>query len=147
MARLANSERGLSPFAIRQLYLACITSVADYGSPIWWRGQAQFKKPLQALQNLALRKILGVLKTAPIIPIEIEAALQPPSIRLNTSLRKFAIRTLKLAPRHPINQELSNLPDIPKTKPMTQLERIKASIQDLVDPIDLEPLQHFKYPP
>jgi hypothetical protein len=40
IARLANLERGLSPFAIRQLYIACITSVADYGSPIWWRGQA-----------------------------------------------------------------------------------------------------------
>jgi hypothetical protein len=33
--RLANTEKGLSPFALRQLYLAYITSVADYGSPIW----------------------------------------------------------------------------------------------------------------
>jgi Reverse transcriptase (RNA-dependent DNA polymerase) len=46
MARLANLERGLSPFAMRQLYVAYITSIADYGSPIWWRGQAQFKKSL-----------------------------------------------------------------------------------------------------
>jgi ribonuclease HI len=122
MARLANLERGLSPFAMRQLYVACITSIADYGSPIWWRGQAQFKKSLQALQNLGLRKILGVFKTAPIIPMEVEAALQPPEVRLNTSLRKFAIRAMKLAPWHLINQELA-------------------------DSADLEPLQHFKYPP
>jgi ribonuclease HI len=147
MARLANSERGLSPFAMRQLYVACITSVADYGSPIWWRGQALFKKPLQALQNLGLRKILGVFKTAPIVPMEVEAALQPPGIRLNTSLRKFASRVLKLAPWHPINQELASLSDTPSSKPIAQLERIKASIQDLVDSADLEPLQHFKYPP
>ena len=53
---------------------------------IWWKGQAYAKKPLQALQNLALRKILGVFKTAPIIPMEVEAALQPPSVRLNTSV-------------------------------------------------------------
>jgi hypothetical protein len=109
MTRLANTERGLSPFALRQLYLACVTSVADFGSPIWWRGQAQFTKSLQALQNLALRKILGVFKTAPIQPMEVEAALQPPSIRLNSNTRKFAIRALKLAPNHPIRQELAKL--------------------------------------
>jgi hypothetical protein len=34
LARLANTEQGLSPFAIRQLYLACVTSVADYGAVI-----------------------------------------------------------------------------------------------------------------
>ena len=149
MARLANSERGLSPFAIRQLYIACITSVADYGSPIWWRGQAQFKKPLQALQNLGLRKILGVFKTAPIVPMEVEAALQPPGVRLNTSLRKFAIRAMKLAPWHPINKELASLPATPNSKltVQLQLERVKLLTQDLVDPADLEPLQHFKYPP
>ncbi|TVY22198.1 hypothetical protein LHYA1_G009119 [Lachnellula hyalina] len=30
MSRLANSKRGLSPTAFRQLYLACITSMSDY---------------------------------------------------------------------------------------------------------------------
>jgi len=54
MARLANLERGLSPFAFQQLYLAYIASVADYGAAIWWKDQAQFKRSLQALQNLAL---------------------------------------------------------------------------------------------
>jgi hypothetical protein len=44
--RLTNTEKGLSPFALRQLYLAYITSVADYGSPIWWRGQNNLIKPL-----------------------------------------------------------------------------------------------------
>jgi hypothetical protein len=34
MSRLANTEKGLSPFVIRQLYLACVTSVANYGSAI-----------------------------------------------------------------------------------------------------------------
>ena len=37
MARLANIKKGLTPFSLRQLYLACITSVANYGSSIWWR--------------------------------------------------------------------------------------------------------------
>ncbi len=86
-----------------------MTSIADFRLLIWWRGQAQFTKSLQVLQNLALYKILGVFKTAPIQPIEVEAALQPPSIRLNSNTRKFATRVLKLAPNHLIRQELTKL--------------------------------------
>jgi hypothetical protein len=124
MNRLANSERGLSPLALRQLYLACVTSVSDFGSPIWWKGQAQFKRSLQVLQNLALRKILGVFKTAPILPMEVEAALVPPDIRLDANNCQYAFRMLKLSPTHPVNHELSTLlPTDPEAKPpKTQME-------------------------
>ena len=107
MARLANSEKGLTPFALRQLYLACVVSVADYGSVIWWRGQASLLRPLKAIQNLAVRKILGVFKTAPIIPIEVEAAILPPRVRLNTNIRQYTFRLLKLSPEHPVNTEFT----------------------------------------
>ena len=33
--RLMNSEWGLSAHAGRQLYLACVTAISDYGSEIW----------------------------------------------------------------------------------------------------------------
>ncbi|PVH75553.1 hypothetical protein DL98DRAFT_551596 [Cadophora sp. DSE1049] len=56
--------------------------------------------------------------------MEVKAALQPPCIRLNASTRKYAIRILTLALKHPINQELSNL-------------LIKLNLK----------LTHFKYPP
>jgi hypothetical protein len=81
--------------------------------------------------------------------MEVEAALQPPSIRLNSNMRKFAIRALKLAPNHPIRQELAKLTshlanqeltDKPTDKPALQLERIKSSIQHLFDIEDLEPI-------
>ena len=32
LSRLVNTERGLSPRAIRQLYIACVVSVGDYGA-------------------------------------------------------------------------------------------------------------------
>ena len=35
LLRLSNTERGLSFQAIRQLYIACITLIADYGVQIW----------------------------------------------------------------------------------------------------------------
>ncbi|PVH68720.1 hypothetical protein DL98DRAFT_554737 [Cadophora sp. DSE1049] len=44
------------------------------------------------------------------------------------------------------SSELSNLRIRPSLKPTVQLERIVASIQDLVDPEDLGHLQHFKSP-
>src|SRR5204863_1854917 len=37
--RLSNIERGLSFQAMRQLYIACISSVADYDVPVWWNNQ------------------------------------------------------------------------------------------------------------
>jgi hypothetical protein len=78
MSRLANIRRGLTPFALRQIYTACVMSIADYGTEIWWRGQQHLTKLLQGVQNLAIRKILGVFKTAPILPMEVESALPPP---------------------------------------------------------------------
>ena len=39
--RLTNISRGLSPFIIRQLYLACITSIIDYGSILWWKTKSK----------------------------------------------------------------------------------------------------------
>ena len=33
---LANTEKGLSQSAIRQLYISTVCSVADYGSEVWW---------------------------------------------------------------------------------------------------------------
>jgi ribonuclease HI len=175
LARLANIERGLSPRAIRQLYIACIVSVADYGSPIWWKGQAYFKKALQSLQNLALRKILGVFRTAPIQPMECESALYPPGIRLDNSLRGYALRAIQLPKEHPIYRlilkeapYLSEPPECPnsplptaktrkrgrgKPKPpplVTQTTRIRdsiANIPSLMDLSDLEQITHYSFPP
>jgi ribonuclease HI len=109
MCRLANSERGLSAFAMRQLYMACVVSVADYGSPIYWKDQVFIESKLQSLQNLALRKILGTFRTSPVKPSEVEAALPPPSIRLNTNMRKYAFRARKLPPQHPIHARLTRI--------------------------------------
>lgn len=49
MCRLANTERGLSPFAMRQLYIACVTSIADYGCQVHWKGQKSTVRQLQSL--------------------------------------------------------------------------------------------------
>ena len=129
------------------IYQACIVSVADYGSIIWWRGQAALIRPLQAIQNLAVRKILGVFKTAPIIPMEVEAALPPPKVRLNTNLRQYAFRMLKLSPKHPVNSEITKYQELQEDEELAaryakpiQIERIYTSIEGLVETSTLEPI-------
>src|SRR5436190_14866241 len=68
--KLSNTERGLSFQAMRQLYIACISSVADYGVPVWWNNQKNMLEKFQKLQNIALRKMLGAFKTSPINAME-----------------------------------------------------------------------------
>ena len=49
IARLSNTERGLSFQAMRQLYIVCITSVADYEVSIWWNNQKFLLEKYQKL--------------------------------------------------------------------------------------------------
>ena len=132
MARLANIQSGLSPHAIRQLYLACVSSVIDYGSPVWWRGQAHITKELQKLQNLATRNILGVFKTAPTPVLEVEAGLLPPDVRLDDLTRKYAMRIRRSPHQHPVREKMvKNYPEDTIVKIPSQLEIAFASLQGI----------------
>jgi hypothetical protein len=99
---------------------------------------------MQALQNLALRKVLGTFRSSPTIPSEVEAALPPPAVRLNTALLQYAFRARKLPPCHPVpeaiqqlqatlhsdseDSDYSNCTQQRQREPPTQLERIVQSI-------------------
>lgn len=146
LSRLANVERGLSPYAIRQLYNACVVSVADFGCQLYWNNQWAVKRQHNLLQNLALRKILGVFKTAPIKPMEVEAAIPPPELRLNATLRKYALRTSQLGENHPVRKELDKINlESRENSPATRLERIKDTLRSI--PRDIEKVDPFLYPP
>jgi len=45
-----------------------------------------------------------VFKTAPTIPMELEAALLPPNIRLNHKSRRYILRVLKLSSKHLVKE-------------------------------------------
>jgi len=80
----------------RKLYISIITSIADY------QGQKSYEAKIQKIQNHALRKILGVFKTSPIGPMEIEANIPPPGIRLNKKIRNYALKVTQMEKNHPI---------------------------------------------
>src|SRR5438046_9306147 len=75
IARLFNTERDLSFQAMRQLYIVCITLVADYEVSIWWNNQNFLLEKYQKLQNSALRKILEAFKTSFYMAMKLEAAI------------------------------------------------------------------------
>jgi ribonuclease HI len=148
--RLSSINTGLSFHAIRQLYIACVTSVSDYGSILWWGSKKINLRLLQSLQNLALRKILGVFKTAPILPMELEAMLPPPNIRLNHINRRYMLRILKLSNNHPIKIEvdkaISKVQENMGTS-LTQIESLVKSIATITDFTSLETIKHFYFSP
>jgi ribonuclease HI len=168
--RLSNITRGLSPYALRQLFIACVISVSDYGSILWWSKSNKSQiRPLQAIQNLATKKILGVFKTAPILPRDVESALLPPIVRLNHNQRRYAFRILKLSNSHPVkakfNEYTTSLdyfgssssaselgspianPKRKERKGLTQIQRLLGSISNIVDLDSLEPIRHFFFAP
>ena len=110
MIRLSNTERGLGFQAMRQLYIACITSIADYGVPVWWKKDKQrhLLDKYQALQNKALRRVLGAFKSSPIKAMEIEASLPPPVIRFQKLCQNYALRLLTMDEEHPLRQRVSS---------------------------------------
>lgn len=151
IGRLANIDRGLTPFALRQMYIACVTSIADYGTVIWWNNQVNLTTKLQALQNLSIGKILGVFKTAPILPLEVESALPPPEIRMDAFIRAHAFRLRKLHCKHPVNEAIHKLLHPTEEPPLNvkplQLERIYNSISHIVDDENIGLIKPFYFRP
>ena len=74
---------------MRQLYIACISSVADYGVPVWWNNQKNMLEKFQKLQNIALRKMLGAFKTFLINIMELEAFISPPKIKFKRICKNY----------------------------------------------------------
>ena len=92
--RLSNTERGLSFQVIRQLYIACISSIANYDVPIWWNNQKNMLEKFQKLQNIALRKMLGAFKTSSINIMELEASIPSLKVKFKRICKNYAWRIL-----------------------------------------------------
>ena len=104
--RLSNTTKGLSFQATRQLYIACVEAVGAYGVPLWWNHNFARIKAFEKLQNGALKAVLGQFRTAPIGPMEIEAAIPPIRVQFDRITKFYGVRVLKLQPNHPIRNLL-----------------------------------------
>ena len=93
---------------MKQLYIACITSIADYGVPVWWNNQKYLLDKFQKLQNTAVRKILEAFKISPSMAIELEAVLVLPKVRFDRICKNYALRILQSPKNHPIRLRISS---------------------------------------
>ena len=146
LQRMASTQKGLSYRAMRQLYIACRTAIADYGVPVWYKGPRQGKRIrlYQRLQNMALPKILGAFSGSPIRAMELEAAIPPPEVRFQKACLGYSLRTLYFQNNHPIRQAYnkairddladsgSDLGAISYIQPTTQLYSLLHRLKEVV---------------
>lgn len=106
MSKLGNTQRGLPFQALRQLYITCVTSIADYRVQLWWsKSTTQHTIRLfQQLQNLASRRLLGAFWGLPTKALELKAALLPPRVRFERACVNYSLQVKQLEQSHPIYQ-------------------------------------------
>ncbi|KAJ3500852.1 hypothetical protein NMY22_g19122 [Coprinellus aureogranulatus] len=103
---LSNTVRGLSQIHLRRLYLACVIPKILYASPVWWNNTTYQRKPLEKVQNRALRLICAAFRTTPIRALELESSIPPLHIHNKLISRRCAIRFNKLPISSPIIRRL-----------------------------------------
>ena len=108
ISRLANTERDLSFQAMRRLYIACITSIADYEVPVWWKNQQFLLNKFNKLQNSALLKILEAFKNSSVSVMEIEAALPSTKVRFDKLCKNYVLRILQMQDSHSVKQRVTS---------------------------------------
>src|SRR5204862_4856119 len=108
ISRLANTERDLSFQAMRRLYIACITSIADYGVPVWWKNQQFLLNKFNKLQNSALLKILEAFKNSSVSVMKIEAALSSTKVRFDKLCKNYVLRILQMQDSHSVKQKVTS---------------------------------------
>lgn len=148
LSRLASTQKGLSFRATRQLYVACVTTIADYGAQLWFTGHRQqgLLKLFQRLQNQGLKKVLGTFKGSPTRALELEASIPPPEVRLRKACLAYSLRTLYFQKDHPVRQAYdqaarddladsgSDLGALASIRPSTQLFRLLRELLAVVGP-------------
>ena len=92
---------------MRQLYIACIISVADYEVSIWWNNQKFLLEKYQKLQNSALKKILEVFKISLYMTMKLEAAIISSKARFDRICKNYALRIMQISKNYSIRLRVS----------------------------------------
>jgi hypothetical protein len=106
VASLSRSNGGLSNDLMRRVIVAAVTSVALYGSEIWWRGQQDRVNKLQLLLNNQARAITGLLRSTPLVFLQGQSCLPSAKDLLDQRQTRYAVRALNADGDHPTHQLL-----------------------------------------
>ena len=99
---LGNSIRGISYANWRRVFHSIIIPTLTYGAALWYTGTNQkgLTGPLQVAQNDAIRKMCGVFRTTPVVPLHHVANILPITYRLQAARDQFLARMRSLPPSH-----------------------------------------------
>lgn len=106
VASLSRSNGGLPINLMRRVVVAAVTSVALYGSEVWWRGQQDRATKLQLLLNSQARAITGLLRSTPLVFLQSQACLPCAKDLLDHRQTRYAVRALGANGDHPTHQLL-----------------------------------------
>ena len=159
LQRLGSTQKRLSFRGLRQLYVACIAPIADYGFQLWWGSKkaTALLRPYNKLQAIATPLILGAFRGSPQKALELEASIPPPEVRFERACDGYSLRIHQAPWTHPVKAAVSSLvrDDLGESgseddnrasaasvlsylEPTTQLLRLVGMIRRYVEKWDLE---------
>nr|XP_054599040.1 uncharacterized protein LOC129163898 [Nothobranchius furzeri]XP_054599041.1 uncharacterized protein LOC129163898 [Nothobranchius furzeri]XP_054599042.1 uncharacterized protein LOC129163898 [Nothobranchius furzeri] len=81
MRCLRGNDWGASTKALKQVYIAMVRSVIDYGSIVYSSTSKTLLKKIEVIQSQALRICCGAMKTTPIVSSQVEMGEMPLTLR------------------------------------------------------------------
>jgi len=96
LLRHLTGQMGLSPANCRKVMMACIQSVAMFGSELWWKGDlAQGTigraNELQLLINQEARATTGCFRTTNLGALSMESGLKAATAQLENRQQRFGL--------------------------------------------------------
>ena len=147
MRKLAGTSWGADSSILTKVYTATVRPTMEYASTTWGTAAKTNKSRLDKIQNMALRVILGAMKTTPVHDMEKTVNVEP--LERRRSL-KILIQGEKLRrlPSHPLHTNLAQ-PTQNRLKRQSlnhQYKELSRTHQDTVD-VSIELLTDLAWQP
>ena len=140
MRKLAGTTRGADSSVLTKVCTATVRPTIKYASTTWGTAAKTNKSKLDKVQNIALRVILGAMKTTPVHDMEKTANVKPLERRRSLKILIQGDKLRRL-PSHPLHTNLAQ-PTKNRFKRQSLNHRYKElsrTHQDIVDvPIELQ---------
>jgi len=141
---------------IRQLFQSVVASRLDYAAFIWHQPKmdgstaalVQARK-LTTVQRIAMKATLACYRTTPTTAMEIESAIMPAHLRLQTKVLSATVRLWSLSRKHPIHRWLARakkkVSSGKKISHLSNLENIAYEFPSIMEPV--QRIEPFPQPP
>ena len=106
LKKLAGTTWGADTNILRRVYTGAVRPIMEYATTSWATASNANKSKLDKVQNVALRAIVGAMKTTPIKEMEKRADLEPLELRRTLKVLSQTGKIRRL-PGHPLHKKLA----------------------------------------